>query len=147
MDEIKKKIEELSAKNSLLIYAGATILMLLLFFCTDIYSVGGQGSISGSQVLFSPEKISTGMTGVFGWIAILSIIGITALAYTKKVLNWKLSIIPVVCFLIMMLFGSANVWRVEMGLSAKFTFWLIEIIAVAWVAFAYFRGDRPADIK
>lgn len=168
MDELKKKIEALTPQNAFYAVAGMLALMLLLFLVGDVIEATNDGetlSFSGWNCMTSfsvgakglaAATVSIGMGKFFAWIYVAAVVALLYLAYAKKVVNYMYCIVPAVALFIMKftatftatisVLGQTKEKEAE-GVSADMTvmFWLIVIINVALVAFAYFRGNNPVS--
>lgn len=168
MDELKKKIEALTPQNAFYAVAGMLALMLLLFLVGDViaakensetlsfsgwacmtsYSAGAKGLASAS--------VSIGMGKFFAWIYVVAVVALLYLAYAKKVVNYMYCIVPVVALFIMKftatftatlnIMGQSRTETADFPASMTVMFWVIVIINVALVAFAYFRGNNPVAL-
>ena len=83
MDELKKKVEELTPQNAFYAYFGVAALVLLLFLVAPFVGIKGE-SINGFNVLFGKESVTFGTGTLFGYLYVISVIGVLYLAYTKK---------------------------------------------------------------
>ncbi len=139
----KKKFEGKSAQNALYIYAGLAVAMLVLFLFGRVVGISKE-NFNGLDILFgieiNGEFTTTGTGTIFGWIALLSLIGVTGWSCYKKKLNLILSLIPTVALLITS-FTCKYAW---FSLKPRPLMWLIILFAIVWTAIAFLRGDRPA---
>lgn len=168
MDELKKKIEALTPQNAFYAVAGMLALMLLLFLVGDVIEATNDGetlSFSGwacmtgmkYEIFGITAKITIGAGAIFAWLFVVVCAGLIYLTYSQKIVNYMYCIAPVVVLFIMKFaatfkFTATMMGKTESetaeGVSADMTamFWIIIVINVALVAFAYFRGNNPVSL-
>lgn len=168
MDELKKKIEALTPQNAFYAVAGMLALMLILFLVGDVIAAteGGKTiSFSGWSCMTSYSEgiegigsasLSIGMGKFFAWIYVAAVVALLYLAYAKKVVNYMYCIVPTVALFIMKFtatftatitfMGKTKTETADFPASMTAMFWVIVIINVALVAFAYFRGNNPVSL-
>lgn len=168
MDELKKKIEALTPQNAFYAVAGMLALMLLLFLVGDVIEAkeGGKTiSFTGWKCMTSYSEglegigsasLSIGMGRFFAWIYVAAVVALLYLAYAKKVVNYMYCIVPAVALFIMKFtatftatitfMGKTKTETADFPASMTVMFWVIVIINVALVAFAYFRGNNPVAL-
>ncbi len=143
LEALKKKFESMPAQNALYIYAGLAVVMLVLFLSGGVVGVSKE-TLNGMDILFGikiqREFATVGTGAIFGWIALLSLIGVTGWSCYKKRLNWILSLIPTVAFLITS-FTCKYAW---FTLRPRPLMWLIILLAIVWTGVAFLRGNHPA---
>ena len=138
MDELKKKIEALTPQNAFYAVAGMLALMLLLFLVGDVI----EATNDGETLSFSGWACMTGMKyEIFGITAKITI-GAGAIFVVLFIMKFAATF----KFTATMM-GKTESETAE-GVSADMTamFWVIVIINVALVAFAYFRGNNPVAL-
>lgn len=167
MDEIKKKIEALTPQNAFYAVAGMLALMLILFLVGDVIeaskdketlSFSGWACMTGMkyEIFGITAKITIGAGAIFAWLYVVVCAGLIYLTYSQKIVNYMYCIAPVVVLFIMKFAATFKFTATVMGktksetadgVSAGMTamFWIIIVINVALVAFAYFRGNNPVS--
>lgn len=158
MEDLKKTVQQLSAKNAFYIYAGVAVLLLLCFVvfnqvslsvgpatagCTGIQLITGKATVSAAGQSITGDA-ETGFCLVLALLFLISIIGVTALTYMKKVVNFALTIVPVALLFLIAVIGI-NEGGEHVGGSAMC--WIEIIIGAAWVLFAYLRGNQPVSMN
>lgn len=167
MEDLKKKIQALTPDKAFYIYAGIPVLMLILFlFCTQVShtesALGITGSLSMTGVNLMAGKatasiagiskdmegIKTGFTGIMAILYLISIIGVVGYGYAKKVSNYLVTLAPVVILFLIAVIGISD--KESFGddkLTGSVWAWIEIVIGLVWVAFAYFRGNNPIELK
>lgn len=168
MEQLKDRITGLKPDVALWIYCGIPALLLILFLCveqvgfsTELESLGRTGLqlITGEL----PEDLSrnsrdayvqTGLGAVFALVYIAGLIGTAVMGYIKQMTNYKLAIITVVVLFVMLSFGinfklvipGFNVY-ISMVLPGTPIAWFEFLLGLAWVVFAYLRGNERIATK
>ncbi len=164
MEELKKKVLALTPDKAFYVYCGipALLLIMFLFLGQLSFSLGDFGSVSSSGLQLitgkatgsgmggksSTESIETGFAGIMAILFVISIIGVAVYGYMKKAGNFIFTIIPVAILFLIAVVGitqDAGFFKVKM--SGTFMAWLEILIGLAWVGFAYLRGNAPIEMK
>ena len=142
MDELKKKVEELTPQNAFYAYFGVAAPVLLLFLVAPFVGIKGE-SINGFNVLFGKESVTFGTGTLFGYLYVISVIGVLYLAYTKKQVNFLYTLAPFATLFICG-FTCSVLGLVTLKLQALG--WIEVLLMAALVGFAYLRGTAPVAL-
>lgn len=155
MDELKKKVEELTPQNAFYAYFGVAALVLLLWLVAPFVGQDGE-TANGINVLFGKSysfgknsvTMSFGTGTFFGFIYILSLLGVLYLAYTKKVVNYIYTLVPFVALFICAFTCKASLAGIsaDEAANSQFLAWVEIILMAALVGFAYLRGTAPVAL-
>lgn len=142
MDELKKKVEDLTPQNAFYAYFGVAGLVLLLFLVAPFVGLEGE-TINGFNVLFGKESVTFGTGTLFGYLYVISVIGVLYLAYTKKQVNFLYTLAP---FATLFICGFTCSVLGLVTLKLQFLGWIEIILMAALVGFAYLRGTAPVAL-
>lgn len=163
MEELKKKVLALTPDKAFYVYCGIPALLLIMFllFGQLSFSLGGLGSVSSSGLQLITGKatstamgktntgeIETGFAGIMAILFVISLIGVAVYGYMKKEGNFIFTIVPVVILFLIAVVGinvADGMFNIKM--SGSFMAWLEILIGLAWIGFAYLRGNAPIEMK
>lgn len=129
---------------------------------------GAEPTFTGGNILFGKHrsqsfgtyklqaKVTFGTASIFCWIGCLALLISVIYAWTKKIIDWRISALALVGMFIgaltmkMKLTASATgVASESMELDATPTalYWILVVAIALWVAFGYFRGNSLVSFK
>lgn len=134
---VSSKLDALSPKNALLLFAGAGALIILLFLLQPMWSMGSMG-ISGGKCIFMGSEVQSVLYPILPLLFVACVAFTVIWTFIKKTVNWIYAAVSAALGILTLL----AVPMIPIGGCG----YLVIVLCLAWAALAFLLKGRTLTL-